>query len=213
MGWPKGVKRGPRQKVQVEEQVAQPEAPPVAQVAASLGDPALAGRVNYASMKAVKDRRNWGNKWDVDPVSEDDTPNVLYIPREVYPDGIEFMWGTRSIRGQDTPQIRSGYFKDGWREVHDEDFQGSRFWEYSRNRWARDDSGYICYEACILLGQREEITFKAEAKRVRMAKEQLLIREQSITGGGMNATGAEHPSALAHNKIQRTVERIEIPKE
>lgn len=217
MAWPRGKSR--------KEYFAQKKA---AEIAAKADDspqtvdaqPEVRARPvtrGYASMKAAPKRPEWkmkaGNLWDTDGVSPDEASDVLYIPRESYPEGVEFMWGTRSVRGQDMPQIRNGYRMAGWLEVHNDDFEGSAFWDYSRNRWARDDSGFIVHEACILLANREEVVARMTESAKKRAKEQLQIREQSIIGGGIAATGANHPSAIGQNRITRSVERIEVPKD
>ena len=224
MGWPKGVKRGPRQKKEVvpdsDERAAtnseQPASQPVTEVRASPHRES-AGRAGYSSMKAAPKRPQWkmqaGNLWEIESGMADEASDILHIPRDVFPDGLEFMWGTRSVRGQETPQIRNGYRKSGWLEVHDGDFEGSPFWEFARHRWARDEGGYIVYEACVLLANREEVVAEMVRRDKVRARQQLAIKEQALTGGGINATGADDPSALGFNKIKRTVERIEIPKD
>lgn len=178
---------------------------------AAMQPPEVESVVGVVKKSAPAGKQKWtmraGNNWD-SAVEFEENPDKLKIPRDMVPEGMSLEWKTRSIWGQEQKQSLNADFRAGWTPVHREDFDG-RFADI----WAHDDSGYVVYEACILCARPSELTEKSRKREKRRADEQLAIKAEAFRGGEINATGANHPSALASNRISRTMERIEIPKD
>jgi len=152
-----------------------------------------------------------GNNWDNATISDDSVRFALDVPEQLVPAGMTFQWATRSIYGQPMQQSLNASHAAGWTDVHESDFDG--LGKQIANLFETDASGYVVKEACILQARPTELHKKAVARDERRAKEQVQLKAAAFTGGEINATGANHPSALASNRINRTMERIEIPKE
>lgn len=195
MAWPKGRSRRQFNKAKESEVTSDNEQPePQSEVQAK-----PAGKQTWA-MKA-------GNNWDNAAPIEDEV-NRLHIAEELIPEGMVLQWETRSVFGQEQKQSLNKAFRAGWTPVHAEDF-GGRF----ADMWGQDDSGYVVHEACILCARPIELHIKAKKRDEAKAKAELALKAQAFAGGDMRATGADHPSALASNRINRTVERIDIPRD
>lgn len=186
MGWPKGKPRGPRKKVEPEEGEA-------------------------ATSVEPKGKQKWtmraGNNWDTASEAEEN-PDRYHIPKELFPEGMDLQWITQTVYGQDMPQAVNAYFRTGWTPIHADDFDG-RFGKM----FPQDSSGYIKLDGMILCARPLELSIAAKRRDQQRAKEQIDLKEEAFRGGGIPATGADHPSALARNRITRSMERIEIPKD
>lgn len=159
-------------------------------------------------MKMAKD-------WEDDTYDEAlDAYDRLHIPQDIIKqieqeDDVTLQWVTTSVRGQPEPQIRARFEKSGWRPVFPEDFGGI----FDGHFTMKGTTSEIEVEGLTLMARPKEYSRKAEARDKRRAAEQVLIKEQSWRAGQMEAMGADHPSALGFNKINRSVERIEIPQD
>jgi len=152
-----------------------------------------------------------GNNWDSAVIPTDNPRYALDIPAELVPPGMVFQWETRSIYGQPMQQRLNASHAAGWTDVHESDFEG--IGSQIASMFETDASGYIVKEACILQARPLELHQKAVERDKRQARAQLELKAQAFTGGQIGATGADHPSALGSNRISRTMERVEIPKE
>lgn len=149
-------------------------------------------------------------KWDNDAMEEGvmEGVNALDIPKELHPEGITLQWVTRSIYGQEQTQHRAGFERTGWLQVHPEDFDGVFDGMFA----PRGSTDPINKDGLDLVAKPTEMVEKSRAAERRKAREQVLIKEQSLYGGtDMNAMGADHVSARNFNHIRRTVERIQVP--
>lgn len=213
MAWPKGKSRKEAMaaKAASETEVMSPEP---ASADGNLHNEQPASRPSRLSSEARAPnpaKQTWtmkaGNNWD-NAVEVEDSPDRLAIPPELIPEGMALEFKTRSVLGQEQQQRLNGYFRAGWTPVHAEDF-GGRF----ANMWSRDDSGYVVYEACILCARPLALSIKAKKRELAKARDQIALKEQAFKGGEIAATGADHPTAKGFNRISRTMERIEIPKD
>src|SRR5262245_21113804 len=202
-GWPRGKKRGPRIP-KVEEVM-----PSGSEVSAVIEEqPALDRPLMRATAKPAK--KVWqmkaGNNWDSAQIGEEN-PDRYYIPSDQRPEGMDLQWNTCTIYGQEMSQHINSWVRSGWTPIHRDDFDGLY------RHMPADDAGFIKLDGMALCARPEEFSRKARARDVAKAREQISLKEQACRGGEINATGANHPSALAHNRITRSMERIEVPQE
>lgn len=159
--------------------------------------------------KALKMRAkpNWEN---IDPEAND-TPDRLSVPRHMIPEGMDLQWVTTSVFGQDVPTHRAKFERQGWTPVHQEDFEGQ-----FNGRWmARNDDGEITVDGLVLMARPKELSIAAKQKQDREAKEVVRIRERDLKGGNIQGVSLDpsHASAVNSNKVGRSVERIDVPKD
>lgn len=155
----------------------------------------------------MRARPNWV---DIDPES-DDSPDRLRIPPHLIPSGMSAVWVTDSVYGQAMPQHRAEFEKKGWTPVHGDDFDGI----YDGMFMPKGSQGEINVEGMVLMMRPKEITDRAKVIEQRRAREAIAIKEASLRGGDLPGVNldTQHPSALKTNRISKTVERIEIPKD
>lgn len=156
----------------------------------------------------MKAKPNWE---DVETDSfSDDSPDRLRIDPALVPEGMSLQWVTESVYGQPMPQHRAEFEKRGWTPVHQEDFDGV----YDGMFMPKGAEGEIKLDGMVLMARPEELTRKARMQDRRKANEVVRIKEQALRGGDINTSlDSQHPSALSTNRISRTMERIEIPKD
>ena len=150
--------------------------------------------------------------WDEDDVGgmEDESPDRLGIDPAIVPEGMSLQWVTDSVYGQGVPQHRARFEKRGWTPVHQEDFDGVLDGMFM----PRGADGEIKVDGMVLMARPEEITRKAKLSERRKAQEIIRIKEQALRGGDINTSlDSQHPSALQTNRINRTMERLEIPED
>lgn len=154
----------------------------------------------------MKAKPNWE---DID-VDAPDTPDRLRIDPSLVPPGMSLQWVTDSVYGQPVPQHRAEFEKRGWTPVHQEDFDNV----YDGLFMPKGMAGEIRVEGMVLMARPEELTKRAKALDRRRANEVVRIKEQALRGGDINTSlDSQHPSALQTNRINRSMERIEIPKD
>ncbi len=201
MAWPKGQPRSkPETALPGPVDFEEAPLPSPAEVAAALRAPAkVAGKPRWA-MKA-------GNNWD-GAVLEDDLPDRFHISRDQFPEGMDLQWVTETVFGQNMQRLQK-FEKAGWTPVHASDFDG-RF----AGRWTPKGSDeYIKDGGVILCARPLEISLERKRQEKSKAVEQVRLKEQAFLGGGIDATGANHPSAKNFNHISRSRERISIPED
>lgn len=144
---------------------------------------------------------------DVDFVYRpDDDSDRLKVPKEIIPDGMEYLWVTASIYGQAQPQRMARFQKQGWVPVpasrHDGLFM------------PRGHNGYIEIDGLVLHERSKKISDMARAHEYKKARAQIQAKEAQLLGGDVGTTlDSQHPSALRANRISKTYEKIEIPEE
>lgn len=156
----------------------------------------------------MKAKPNWV---DLDPSAMgDDTPDRLKIAPDMIPDGMSLLWITDSVYGQSMSQHRSVFERKGWTPVHQSDFDGL----YDGMFMPKGAEGEILVDGLVLMARPIELTRKAKLADRRRAVEQVQIKEQAWTGGDLPVSlDPRHSSAVNTNKITRSLERLEIPKD
>ena len=148
--------------------------------------------------------------WESIDASAEDTPDRLRIDPSLIPEGMSLQWVTTSVYGQDVPQHRSSFEKKGWTPVHQDDFDG----QFDGMFMARGADGEINNNGLVLMARPKEISDLAKRKDKARALEQVAIKEKALRGGELPVTlDATHPSALRTNRVSKTMERIEVPKD
>lgn len=146
---------------------------------------------------------------DIDP-SATDTPDRLRIDPSLIPDGMSAQWVTTTVIGQPVPQHRAEFERKGWTPVHQSDFDG----QFDGMFMPRGQEGEINHEGLVLMVRPKEMTRKAELSNKQKAYDQVRIKEQALTGGDLGVTlDSRHQSAIGSNKINKSIERIEIPQD
>lgn len=148
--------------------------------------------------------------WDDDDISGlgEESPDRLGIAPELVPEGMSLQWVTDSVYGQQVPQHRARFEKRGWTPVHQEDFDGA----FDGMFMARGAPGEIKVDGMVLMARPAEMTRKATLDDRRKANDVIRIKESALRGGDINTSlDSQHPSALKTNRINRTMERVEIP--
>lgn len=156
----------------------------------------------------MKAKPNWDEE-DADGLP-DESPDRLSIDPDLVPEGMSLQWVTDSVYGQQVPQHRARFEKRGWTPVHQEDFEGV----FDGMFMPKGADGEIKVDGMVLMARPAEMTRKANLDERRRAQEVIRIKEQALRGGDLNTSlDSQHPSALKTNRINRTIERIEIPND
>jgi len=137
----------------------------------------------------------------------DDDDDRLKIPRDQIPDGMDYQWVTDSVLGQPMPQRRNRFMRRGWRPV-----PASRHPDMMPEGF----QGEINIEGLVLMERPMELTIEARRRERMKAAEQVFVREQAMRRGdlGPNVTfDTEHPSAQRANRVNKSYERISIPRD
>lgn len=146
--------------------------------------------------------------WENFDASGEETPDRLKIDPSLIPDGMSAQWVTDSIYGQAMSQHRAEFERKGWTPIHQDDFDG----QFDGMFMPRGAKGEINVDGLVLMMRPVEITNKAKYEDRRRAIEQVAIKEQALRGGDLPVSlDARHPTAVNSNRIQKSVERIEIP--
>jgi len=147
---------------------------------------------------------------DIVPEDFDENPNKQGIPAHMMPEGFDFRWVTDHVLGQPFAAHRSGAEKAGWVPVDPSDFDG-RF----DGMWTpKGSKGEIRVEGQCLMARPLHLSKQAKMRDRRAALEQVAIKEQALTGGDLNTSlDSRHESALKSNRINKSVERIQIPED
>ena len=154
----------------------------------------------------MRAKPNWE---DIDP-TDSDTPDKLHIDPSKIPPGMSAQWVTDSIYGQPQPQHRAGFEKKGWTPVHQDDFDG----QFDGMFMPKGMDGEIKMEGMVLMMRPKELTDRAKKRDRRDALEQVAVKEQALKGGDMPVSlDSTHPSAVGFNRINKSVERIQIPED
>lgn len=148
---------------------------------------------------------NWE---DVDP-NAIDSPDRLRIDPSLIPDGMSAQWVTSTVIGQPVSQHRAEFERKGWTPVHQSDFDG----QFDGLFMPKGAEGEITQEGLVLMVRPAEMTRKAQLADKKKAYDQVRIKEQALTGGDIGVTlDSRHQTAIGSNKINRSMERIEIPE-
>ncbi len=135
------------------------------------------------------------------------------IMERLHAQGVDLQWVTDSVLGQAAPQARMAYEINAWEPVTPEMFEGIFEGVFTR----KGHKGEIEFGGLVLMWRPMELTDEAKAEE-RAAQQGALAAQAAMIKGGQLIQGlspgfeADHPTALARNKLTRTIERpIEIP--
>lgn len=146
----------------------------------------------------------------IDP-TDDNTPDRLRIPPEEIPEGFVFLWARLTNMGQPDDQNITFRRRNGWEPVCKGDVDG-RF--DHRFQTIKDNEQFTVDGTVGLMYRPVELHKKSQANELRAAREQVSIKEQMLKGGDLQTTlDSRHPTAVASNKISKSYERIDIPKD
>jgi hypothetical protein len=137
------------------------------------------------------------------PDEEDDR---LRVPKELIPDGMEYLWVTGSIYGQPQPQRLARFQKQGWVPVMAERHDGLFM--------PKGYKGYIEADGLILHERSKKISDMARMYEAKKARMQIRTKEAQLLGGGIDGVSldSQHPSAIRSNRISKSYEKIDIPE-
>lgn len=143
--------------------------------------------------------------------------SMLDLPADLmaklHGDGIDVQWVTDSVLGKPEPATRQDFEINAWEPCTGQMFDGAFDGMFARKGY----QGEITYNGLVLMWRPLELTKEAQAEERSARLNQLRAVEGMIKGGqgipGL-ASGfeADHPTALAGNKLTRTVKPpMEIP--
>jgi hypothetical protein len=125
----------------------------------------------------------------------------LAIPQETIDDlarqGIVVQWFSESVYGQAQEHRMGVARKNGWMEVQSGEIP---------------NISVVAVDGLRLMARPAEIHKHAQSLEKATAQERVSVKEQQLRGGDLGIPGADHPSAVRSNKVNRTLEKIEIPK-
>lgn len=151
--------------------------------------------------------------WDDEDfyVPDDESPDRLRIPPEMIPDGYVLQWVTDSVYGQPTPQRRAMFERGGWTQVYQSDFDG----RFDGMFMAKGQDAPIVVDGVALMYRLKEHNDIAKRRQMREAREPIDIKERAIRGGDLPGVtlDAQHKTAIQSNKVGRSYERIDVPKD
>lgn len=172
-------------------------------------------RKNPVEREAMREPQ--GKRWKMraNPNWEDmdatslDVPDRYRVPPHMVPDGMSLQWVTSSVFGQDVPQHRSNFERNGWTPIHQDDFDG----QFDGMFMPKGKTGEVTVDGLTLMARPKEITDRAKHREVVAAYEQVAIKEKALRGGDLPISlDASHPSAIKSNRITKSLERVEIPE-
>ncbi len=153
----------------------------------------------------MRAKPNWV---DIDPAAGD-IVDKFHIDPDKIPPGMAAQWVTDSVLGKPMPQHRAQFEKGGWTPVHQDDFDG----QFDGMFMPKGADGEIMLESSALMMRPKQLSDRAKLREERMAREQVMIKEQALRGGDLNTSlDSQHPSAINSNRINKTLERITIPE-
>lgn len=161
------------------------------------------------AVKSIKMRAkpNWEN---ID-ASAPDTPDRLSIPAHLIPEGMAAQWVTSTVIGQEMATHRAGFERKGWTPVHQDDFDG----QFDGMFMPKGAPGEITVDGLVLMVRPKELNDKAQLANDMRARQQVARKEAAMRGGDLQGVTLDpsHPTALQSNKLNKGLERIQVPEE
>lgn len=149
--------------------------------------------------------------WETFEPSSEDTPDRFHISPDLIPEGYALQWVTDSVYGQPMGQHRMIFEKGGWTPVHQDDFDGQFDGMFMKRG---DYTKEINLDGMVLMARPKQLHDAAKRRDMIAAREQISIKEAALRGGDIPTTlDSRHPSAVGSNKISKSYERIDIPKD
>jgi hypothetical protein len=143
--------------------------------------------------------------------SAENTPDRLRIPPEDIPEGYTFQWARTSIMGQPDDRNLRAKRAAGWTPVHRGDVGG----RYDQRFEVRPGDEAITMDGTlVLMYMPTELYKKIQMRELKEARERVALKERQFRGGDLPVSlDATHPSAVQTNRITKSYERLDIPKE
>lgn len=194
MGWPKGKSRKPVKAETVTETALPPEPPETSRKKWTAMVTSPADEARRAWVKSAK------AKWEPDEWRDRSSDDMLAVSDEVRgwaaDSGFDLQWCTQSVFGQEQTRHWTQLQMNGWEPLCEEMFPGQD----------------VFVGGVVLCARPMTISRKARKLEAEKARAPIVGREQMLGISGVpGVTGGNHPSALRHNRISRTIEKIEIP--
>lgn len=131
----------------------------------------------------------------------------LHIPRDMFPEGIDFQWVADSVLGQPATHERMAYEVNAWEPVLPDMFDG----RFDGVFMPKGHKGEINVGGLVLMWRPLELTLEARAEenaaaRMVMRTEEAKMRGGQIEGVNPQILDANNPAAKAKSFIRR--ERI-----
>lgn len=138
--------------------------------------------------------------------------DIVAAIRDQY--GADLQWVTSEVLGKDEPAMRQSFEINGWQPVTPDMFGGIFDGMYTK----KGHKGEINYQGLVLMERPMELTVEAMQEDRRARDGAILAQQNMIKGGvipGMSAGfEPDHPTALPHNKFNRTVKPpMDIPSD
>jgi hypothetical protein len=130
--------------------------------------------------------------------------------RDLAHDGYVCTWMAVSVVGM--PTDCSPYYANGWEPINKNDFGGA-FAKYCERDRPADAPITVGGGSLMLMCRHKRIDALARAHEKAEAAAPLQRSERMVRSGIENIPGGTHPSAIAHNKLERHMERISIPSD
>jgi hypothetical protein len=158
--------------------------------------------------------RQWtmkaGSNWEgLDGFEAEEHPNTMHIDPALIPEGMDLQWVTDSVLGKPFPEHRAAFERRGWTPVHPEDFDG----RFDGMFDVKGSQGEIQRGGQVLMARPMELSRKAKRRESAAASDQVMSKVEAIKNGDLAGVtlDSRHKSALLHNHVTRSVERIAIP--
>jgi hypothetical protein len=154
-----------------------------------------------AEPKGYKKWSKFDSKWDGKFANPEENP--LAIDKDVIAglnrEGLDLKWMRTSCAGQPDDKNVARHLKNGWVAVERGDIQGIDIVEEG---------------GLQLVARPMAISKKARALEDAEAKSPVATKEMQLRGGDLPGITLDprHPSAVRSNKINRTIERLEVPE-
>lgn len=196
MAWPKGRPRKPQQDPQTPLQaLAAAEKAKVQEQPAPRKKPLMRARPNWDDV--------------ADPEIADEN-GALHIPRDMFPPDFDFQWVVDTVLGQaDRGRVKQE--RGLWTPVHQEDFDGI----FDGMFMAKGAPGEITVDGVVLMARPLKYSIAAKRREQQEARDRVARKEQELRGGDMPGVSMDtrHPSALRSNVVNKTIERVDIPRD
>jgi len=195
MGWTKGKKRGPRQP--------KPEADSDVAIESKAIEKDRENK--WAKREPDERKRTWlakaGNNWTDTEWRDQSADNILDVPDNVRgwlkDQDLDANWKVRSVFGQEQTRHWNQLMANGWVPLDKDlfpDFQAER-------------------DGLVLCVRPQFISAKARKAAAAAARVPIEGREKMLGAGVPGVTGGNHSSAIGFNRINRSVERIEVARD
>lgn len=127
----------------------------------------------------------------------------LYIPPELFPEGVDFQWVTNTVLGAPATQVRTSFEVNAWEAVTPDMFDG----RFDGMFMPKGYTGEIEVDGLVLMWRPLELTLEARAEERQAARLAVNVQENKLRGGQLDGVTLDttHPSARANTRVAREV--------